>query len=158
MAIVIQRMKKDEVHKSAYIACQSTIGKRYNVVQESLSLKLLDAMGRGEILLVAKSDDAIVGFAWIDPKGAFSSAPYLRLLAVDEKFRGQRVGSILLDAFEKSTQHIGRDYILLVSDFNEQAIHFYEKHGYEKRGSLPDFAREGITELIMVKKREEDVV
>jgi ribosomal protein S18 acetylase RimI-like enzyme len=158
MAIVIQHMKNNEAHESACIACQSLIGKRYNLVQESLSQGLLDAMGKGEILLVAKSDDKIVGFAWIDPKGAFSSAPYLRLLAVDEKFRGQRVGSILLDAFEESTKHIGRDYILLVSDFNEQAIHFYEKHGYEKRGSLPDFAREGITELIMVKKREEDVV
>jgi ribosomal protein S18 acetylase RimI-like enzyme len=158
MAIVIRRMKKDEAHESACIACQSLIGRRYNLVQESLSKRLIDAMGMGEILLVAKSDEKIVGIAWIDPKGAFSTAPYLRLLAVDEKFRGQSVGSVLLESFEESTQYLGRDYVLLVSDFNEQAIHFYEKHGYVKRGSLPNFAREGITELIMVKKREEDVV
>ncbi|MBI9093376.1 MAG: GNAT family N-acetyltransferase [Sphaerochaeta sp.] len=158
MAIVIHRMKKDEALESAYIACQSLIGKRYALVQESLSKRLIDAMEMKEILLVAKSEEILVGFAWIDPKGAFSSAPYLRLLAVEEKFRGLRVGSVLLDAFEESTQHIGRDYVLLVSDFNEQAIHFYEKHGYVKRGSLPDFAREGITELIMVKKRNKDVI
>ena len=158
MAIVIQHMKDDEAYESACIACQSLIGTRYNLVQESLSIGLTEAMRTDDILLVAKNDERIIGFAWIDPKGAFSSAPYLRLLAVDENFRGQRVGSVLLDAFEENTRHIGRDYVLLVSDFNEQAINFYEKHGYTKMGALPDFAHEGITELIMVKKREVDVV
>lgn len=158
MAIAINRMNKDEAQASACIACQSLIGKRYGLVQESLSKRLIDAIEIGEILLVAKSDETIVGFAWIDPKGAFSSAPYLRLLVVDEKFRGQRVGSVLLEAFEEITLYLGRDYVLLVSDFNKQAIHFYEKYGYVQRGSLLNFARKGITELIMVKKREEDVV
>jgi len=158
MAIVIERMKKDDAYVSASIACHSLIGKRYGLGQESLSKRLVDAIETDEILLVAKSDEKMVGFAWIDPKGAFSSAPYLRLLAVDDTFRGQRVGSVLLEAFEESTLYVGRDYVLLVSDFNEQAIHFYEKHGYVQRGSLPNFAREGITELIMVKKRADDVV
>ena len=158
MAIVIQRMDKDEASRSACIACQSPIGRRYALVQETLSKSLLEAMEKGEILFVAKNESQVVGFAWIDPKGAFSSAPYLRLLAIDEKCRGQRIGSALLKAFEESTRYVGRDYVLLVSDFNDQAIRFYAKHGYEKRGSIPDFAREGITECIMVKKRAADVI
>ena len=158
MAIGIERMKKDETYESACIACQSPIGRRYTLIQETLSKSLLEAMAKGEILLVAKNESMIVGFAWIDPKGAFSSAPYLRLLAIDEKFRGKRVGSALLEAFEENTRYVGRDYVLLVSDFNDQAIRFYAKHGYEKRGSLPNFAREGITELIMVKKRAADAI
>lgn len=156
MAIMIKLMEEGEVQECARIACNSLIGRRYALGEDSLTKSLVVAREKGEILLVATSDDMVVGFVWIDPKGAFSSAPYLRLIAVDEKFRGQRVGSLLLEAFEESTKHVGRDYLLLVSDFNEGAIRLYEKHGYEQRGSLPDFARPGITELIMVKKRGED--
>lgn len=156
MAIIIKRMEEGEAQESARIACHSLIGKRYALGEDSLTKSLLAAREKGEILLVATSDGTVVGFAWIDPKGAFSSAPYLRLIAVDEKFRGRRVGSLLLEAFEENTGYVGRDYLLLVSDFNEGAIRLYEKHGYEQRGSLPDFARPGITELIMVKKRGED--
>ncbi len=156
MAITIRDMQECEAQASARIACNSPIGKRYALGEESLAKSLLAAREQGDMLFVATLDKTVVGFAWVDPKGAFSSAPYLRLIAVDESFRGQRVGSLLLEAFEANTRHIGRDYLLLVSDFNEGAIRMYEKHGYVQRGSLPGFAREGITELIMVKKREKD--
>jgi ribosomal protein S18 acetylase RimI-like enzyme len=43
----------------------------------------------------------------------------------------------------------------LVSDFNTGAQQFYEKQGYQRVGALPDFAKEGITEVIMVKKHKD---
>ncbi|NCB02547.1 MAG: N-acetyltransferase [Spirochaetia bacterium] len=156
MAIVIGEMKENEATICAFIACNSLIGVRYNHTLEVLSSRLTDALKNNELLIVAKKDEVIVGFAWISPKGAFSSAPYLRLIAVDELVRGQKVGSLLLEAFENLTYHIGRDFFLLVSDFNEDALRFYKRHGYENRGVLPDFARPGITEYIMVKKRKAD--
>lgn len=158
MAIVIATMKEDEALESALIACNSLIGRTYNYKQDVLAKRFLDAMKKGEMLLVAKKDDKVVGFAWIDQYGAFSSAPYLHLLAVDEELRGQRIGSILMEAYEKRTHYVGRDYILLVSDFNEDAIKFYEKLGYVKRGALPDFVRENTSDIIMVKKRAKEIL
>jgi ribosomal protein S18 acetylase RimI-like enzyme len=111
------------------------------------------AVDAGGELFVAESGGRVVGFAWIDPRGAFSTAPYLRLIAVDGSARGSGVGSVLLSEFEARTASVGRDWCLLVSDFNERAQEFYERHGYNRVGALPDFARAGITEILMVKKR-----
>jgi ribosomal protein S18 acetylase RimI-like enzyme len=158
MAIAIMQMNEHEAPYSASIACNSLLGKRYGFEQEVLTKKIIDAIHNKNILLVAKKDETIVGFAWVDPKGCFSSAPYLRLIAVDEHCRGHKIGSLLLEAFERQTQYVGRDFILLVSDFNEQAIHFYEKNGYKKRGELSDFVIQGVNEIMMVKKRIEDVI
>jgi ribosomal protein S18 acetylase RimI-like enzyme len=104
------------------------------------------------MVIVAELEGLPVGFAWIDPRGAFSSAPYLRLLAVSQTTRGNGIGSRLLQEFEERTLYVGRDFCLLVSDFNERAIAFYERQGYVKSGALPDFACSGVTEILMVKK------
>jgi ribosomal protein S18 acetylase RimI-like enzyme len=76
----------------------------------------------------------------------------LRLIAVDQSVRGAGIGAELLAEFEARTAGVGRDWCLLVSDFNTAAQAFYEKHGYTKAGLLPGFARPGITEVLMVKK------
>jgi ribosomal protein S18 acetylase RimI-like enzyme len=102
---------------------------------------------------VAEAEGGIVGFAWGEPKGAFASAPYLRLIAVSESSRGCGVGSVLLAEFESRTLRVGRDWCLLVSDFNKEAQAFYERHGYRRIGALEDFARAGIAEILMVKRR-----
>ncbi|HET7838984.1 MAG TPA: GNAT family N-acetyltransferase [Rectinemataceae bacterium] len=152
------------------IVCSSEIGRRYGFRLEGMEATLLAALaaegglfvaegwGAGEENLGGQSPDqagapALLGFAWIDPHGAFSTAPYLRLIAVDEAARGRQVGSALLAEFEARTARIGRDWCLLVSDFNLPAQAFYGRHGYAKAGALPDFARPGITEILMVKRR-----
>lgn len=137
----------------AGIVCNSIIGERYGFTVDSMAGTLAAALRSGGELFVAEIDRAVAGFAWIDPRGAFSSAPYLRLIAVDEARRGFGVGAALLSEFEARTTGIGRDWCLLVSDFNVSAQAFYEKQGYRRAGSLPDFARPGITEILMVKKR-----
>lgn len=105
------------------------------------------------LLFVAELGGKVAGFAWVEPKGAFASAPYLRLIAVDPSARGGGIGAALLAEFEARTAWVGRDWCLLVSDFNVQAQAFYARHGYVKVGSLPGFARPGIDEILMVKKR-----
>ena len=95
----------------------------------------------------------VLGFAWIDPRGAFGSAPYLKLIAVDTHKRSGGVGSALLAEFERRTLAIGKVWTLMVSDFNLRAIAFYEKHGYRKAGAIPGFAVDGIAEILMVKKK-----
>lgn len=158
VAVLMRDMREGDVDACARMVCASAIGSRYAFTPEGMSATLGKALAAGGQLFVAEVDGldgSPAGFAWIDPRGAFSSAPYLRLIAVDEGRRGGGVGAALLAEFEKRTASVGRDWCLLVSDFNEKAIAFYARHGYEKRGLLPDFARPGIAEVLMVKKRAE---
>jgi ribosomal protein S18 acetylase RimI-like enzyme len=145
-------MTKSDTPACAAIACASVVGERYGFDPAALADNLAAAIEKGGILFVAELQDRVIGFAWVDPRGAFSSAPYLRLIAVDNSFQGSGVGSSLLAEFEARTTSVGRDYCLLVSDFNEGAQAFYERQGYRKAGALPDFARPGIAEILMVKK------
>lgn len=149
----IRDMAEADAPACAAMVCASVVGERYGFKPESMAAVLRSALGSGSRLFVAEADGRLAGFAWIDPRGAFSSAPYLRLIAVDESIRGSGVGAALLAEFESRTSDVGRDWCLLVSDFNEPAQAFYAKHGYRRAGELPGFAREGITEILMVKKR-----
>ena len=153
MPVRIRDMTITDAPSCAAFACASEIGRRYGFTKEGLAQTFTDAISRREQLFVAEEQGRVIGFAWIDPRGAFSTAPYLRLIVVDESHRAGGVGSALLAEFETRTVSVGRDYCLLVSDFNTAAQAFYEKHGYKRAGALPDFARAGITEVLMVKKR-----
>jgi len=151
--VVIRPMMIADTIACSAMVCNSIIGERYGFSLEPMARTLAAAIESGGELFVALVADAVAGFAWIDARGAFSSAPYLRLIAVDEAARGSGVGAALLAEFEAKTASIGRDWCLLVSDFNLSAQAFYEKKGYRRSGALPDFARPGITEILMVKKR-----
>lgn len=145
-------MAAADVGTCARIACASEIGARYGFEPESLGRTLSAALSSGGDLFVAVEGERLSGFAWAEPHGAFASAPYLRLIAVDESLRGSGLGSALLAAFEERTASVGRDWCLLVSDFNLRAQAFYARHGYRRVGELPGFAREGIAEVFMVKR------
>ncbi len=167
--MLIRDMRRDDASGCAAMVCSSEIGRRYGFSAEGLAAAFVSGLEAGEAFFVAEDpgiagtgatvlptagDGArLLGFAWIDPRGAFSSAPYLRLIAVAESERGSGVGTALLEEFETRTAQVGRDWCLLVSDFNTRAQAFYESHGYAKAGALEDFARPGITEILMVKKR-----
>jgi ribosomal protein S18 acetylase RimI-like enzyme len=155
-------MALPDIEACAAIVCASEIGLRYGFTPETMAKTLKEALRSTSELFVAAVDrgdaaiaeEQIGGFAWIEPRGAFSSAPYLRLIAVDAKLRSAGIGKALMDEFEERTRSVGRDWCLLVSDFNLAAQAFYEKRGYIKAGALPDFAKKGITEILMVKRRQ----
>jgi ribosomal protein S18 acetylase RimI-like enzyme len=151
--VVVRPMEARDLGECASIACDSEIGERYGFVAATMEGGLSRATaGGGAELFVAESQGTLLGFAWVEPRGAFCMAPYLKLIAVRRQERGRGVGAALLAEFERRTAAVGRDYCLLVSDFNMRAIAFYEKHGYTRRGELPDFAVRGIAEILMVKQ------
>lgn len=137
----------------AAMVCDSEIGRRYGFERGAMTRNLEGSLAKGGELFVAEIEGELAGFVWMDRRGAFSSAPYLRLVAVDGRLRGAGVGASLLAEFERRGAEVGRDYCLLVSDFNSAAQAFYERHGYRKVGELPDFARVGIAEVFMIKRR-----
>lgn len=101
-------------------------------------------------VLVARLGDAVAGFAWMVMRGAFDAAAYLRLIAVAEDHRGQRIGERILAELERryGSPH---GLFLLVSDFNEAAQRFYERLGYAHIGTVPAFVNANIDELIYFK-------
>jgi GNAT superfamily N-acetyltransferase len=148
-----------EFLRCAEIAAESEIGKRYGFSAAGLAAKIKAGVDSGAMVFVAESEtgeNRIKGFAWVDPRGAFGSSPYLKLIAVDASLRGKGGGALLLAEFERRTASIGRVWTLMVSDFNEKAVAFYQRHGYERAGLLPDFAVPGVGEILMVKRRGND--
>jgi len=155
MALIIEDALPGDIPSCAQIACDSEIGRRYGFVQESLTARMQERLIGGDVILVARETELaipeIAGFAWIDLKGGFGQSPYLKLIAANPARRSNGVGSHLLAAFEARTLGRGRAWLLLCSDFNTKAIRFYENHGYAVVGALPDFAKDGITEMVLYK-------
>jgi len=168
--ISIGDAKLCDLESCAAIACESEIGRRYRFDRETLAGSMRRALESGAIIVAVRSAASpgataspgtattgvpgpIIGFAWIDPRGAFGSAPYLKLIAVDERARSGGVGAALLAEFERRAPPKARMLTLLVSDFNVGAIAFYERHGFARAGALPDFAVDGVTEILMTKRR-----
>lgn len=153
MNTIVRTMQNADISACVRIACASLLRDAYGFTEEAWQERLKKALALEEnLIFVAEHQQKIAGFAWAHPRGAFLAAPYLRFIAVAEDTRGLGIGSLLLDEYEKRTASVGKDFFLLVSDFNNPAIRFYEQHGYRQVGVLIDFAVDGIGEIIMVKK------
>jgi GNAT superfamily N-acetyltransferase len=124
---------------------------RYARTPEALAGALAAAHARGERLLVA-DDGAIRGLAWFLTQGTLALGGYLRLIAMLPGAEGKGAGAALLAAFEDETAKESRHAFLLVSDFNEGAQRFYERHGYVRAGALRGLVLPDVAELLYWKK------
>ena len=61
----------------------------------------------------------------------FNSATEAQIhyMAVEETYQGRGVGGMILRELERRIKEDGRNHILL--NARENAVHFYEKHGYQ---------------------------
>jgi ribosomal protein S18 acetylase RimI-like enzyme len=123
---------------------------RYGLTRSTAAKQLQQAIDNKNLVLTADAGipASPCGLAWIMQNGAFGRSAYLRLLGVSVHYEGRGLGSALLQTAEHLTQADGRDLFLLVSDFNTGARRFYERHGYEQIGAIPDYVIPGITELL----------
>ena len=71
-----------------------------------------------------------------------------------QKYRSQGVGKKLLEFFEDTCFQEDSKLFLVVADFNLKAKKLYEEIGYKHVGTMPDLYREGITEYLMMKIRQ----
>ena len=130
--------------------CQSTLGEKYFSSPGSAENAILEGIRQGN-LYVALIGEACIGFAYIIPKGAFHSFPYLHIIAIKEEYRGQGIGKALLDYSERIASEMADRLFLVVADYNPEAKRFYERNGYQQVGVIPDLYRPGITEYLMTK-------
>lgn len=79
----------------------------------------------------------------------WDNTPFCTLLFIDEKFRGRGFGKALMRYWEYEMRNKGYKWILVSTQADEQAQHFYRKSGYEDCGCL--LAPEQATELFLSK-------
>ena len=117
-----------------------------------LTGSLTRAAQNGELYLACDETGRPLGAMKVSLRGFCGLYPYLGLIGVHADSRGLGVGGFLMTQLEKITIESGaRRVTLMVSDFNEDAQRFYARLGYRKLGEIPDAAKEGITELVMIK-------
>lgn len=83
----------------------------------------------------------------------FGNCGYVRILAVRDGQTSQGVGTALMDLAERHFAALGRKAVFLMcTDVNVRAQRFYERRGYQRTGSLPDWLRTGTEEWLYVRR------
>ncbi|GEJ55863.1 GNAT family N-acetyltransferase [Anaeromyxobacter diazotrophicus] len=121
---------------------------RYRRSADAIAADLAAALARGDGLLAWEAGGEARGLAWFLREGTLGVGGYLRLIALAEGAQGGGAGAALLAAFEAEVAKASRHAFLLVSDFNEAAQRFYERHGYARVGALPGFVLPEVAELV----------
>ncbi|RPH81992.1 MAG: GNAT family N-acetyltransferase [Nitrospiraceae bacterium] len=83
----------------------------------------------------------------------FLLGDYLELLGVAGWARGKGLGKQLLTHVESAVFARTKNLFACVSDFNDQARHFYKKQGYQEIGPMPNFLIPGSAEILLRKTR-----
>lgn len=93
-------------------------------------------------VITAEKDKKLLGLVCIALVEDSLSYYQIELLVVAKDFQGQGLGTRLVkDAFKKAKELGGTHVYLLTSNehYNERALKFYKKLGFEKAGVLPDY-------------------
>jgi len=150
--VTVRPLEAAEVPALAATLAQLPLLLRYGRDAARLESDLRAALGRGEGLLVAPGPSGPAGLCWYLPGGTLAMGGYLKLIAVAAGAHGAGLGAALLQAFESEVARGSRHAFLLVSDFNEGAQRFYERHGYARVGALPGLVLPGVAELLYWKR------
>lgn len=139
---------QDDVAPLAERLAELPLLQRYRRTAELLARDLRAALARGDGLLVHDGGDGAAGLVWFLSSGTLGMGGYLRLLAVAPGANRRGLGSALLAAFEEAVARWSGHAFLLVSDFNDGAQRFYQRHGYLQVGRLPALVLPDVDELL----------
>lgn len=104
---------------------------------------------QGRDCYVALLDGHVAGVAIVKQK--FLLGDYLELLGVAVWARQKGIGRHLLQYVEEQVFKRSKNLFACVSDFNEPARVFYQKHGYQEIGPMPNFLIPGSAEMLLRK-------
>jgi ribosomal protein S18 acetylase RimI-like enzyme len=148
----VRPLSPDEIPALAAAAAALPLMQRYGRSAAALEGALRAAHGRGEGLLVAEEDGALRGLAWFLVEGTLALGGYLKLIAMLPGAGGKGAGAQLLAAFEAEVARRSASAFLLVSDFNDGAQRFYERHGWTRVGPLPGLVLPDVAEVLYWKR------
>jgi ribosomal protein S18 acetylase RimI-like enzyme len=156
MELTIVKGSIDYINDCEDTLVNSELGIRYFSKKGSARNSLEEGFAKEEIYIAMDSNQNYKGFAWIIMDGIFHSFPYLHIVAVNQESRNQGIGKKLLKFFEDSCLKDYSKIFLVVADFNPDAKRLYEKNGYIQVGTIPSLYKEGISEQLMMKSREDN--
>ena len=81
----------------------------------------------------------------------FLLGDYLELLAIAPWAQGKGLGGTFLAYLENVVFARAKNLFACVSDFNQGARRFYERHGYREIGPIPNFLIQGSAEILLRK-------
>lgn len=149
---MIVPLRDEHIRECASIMVNNALWQHYGVTQADAVTQFGNGLVDDTVHIdISLHQQTVTGFVWYYNRGTFHVGGYIRLIAVHPNYQNQGIGTHLIEAAEASiAQH--SDYIfLLSSDFNRAAHRLYHRLGYQAVGSLPDFAKQGIAELIFMK-------
>lgn len=155
MEITIRKGSIDFINDCEDALLNSELGIRYFSKKGSARKALEKGFAKEEIYVALDINQNCKGFIWFILDGIFHSFPYLHIIAVRQESRNNGIGKKLLQFFEDVCFKDNTKLFLVVADFNPDAKILYEKIGYIEVGTIPSLYREGITEHLMMKLREE---
>jgi [ribosomal protein S18]-alanine N-acetyltransferase len=100
-------------------------------------------------VFVALHNEEVVGFLLLSMQGALSG--YIQTVAVRADWRGQGLGTRLIEFAEKMIFRVSPNAFLCVSSFNTRARDLYARLGYETIGEMKDYVVRGHSEWLLRK-------
>jgi ribosomal-protein-alanine N-acetyltransferase len=100
-------------------------------------------------IYILKAGGELAGFAILQICGTFKG--YIQTICIDQRFRGQGLGTKILQFCEERILKISPNIFICVSSFNRGALKLYQQFGFKLIGELENFVKEGYTELLLRK-------
>lgn len=152
MKIEIIQAEANQLNECKAILQKSELGRIYFSDESKASRVLSEAISKKEVYVAINKEGENVGFIWFTQDGTFYKYPYLHMIVVKEQYRNGGIGQRLLQYFEEVSSKRASKVFLLVGDFNERAKELYKRIGYKIIGTLPNFYKEGVNEVLMMKE------
>jgi ribosomal-protein-alanine N-acetyltransferase len=149
-AITIRAMTTQaEAEGCAHMMAQSepwlTLGRSYPACLETI-------LHPDKEVFIAVAEDKVIGSIILNMHGALVG--YIQSICVAQEYRGNGVGSSLMDYAETRIFVSSANVFLMVSSFNPGARRLYERRGYGVVGELKDFIVTGHSEILLRKTRK----
>ncbi len=77
--------------------------------------------------------------------------PYIELLGLIEIYRGHGLGTQLLNWAETEARYQSNNLWLVTSSFNQRALQFYSRHGFQSVGTLEGLVHPDYDEILLRK-------
>lgn len=152
MDLRLERATEVQLTSCVSVFFGSDIYEHYFKGEGQMERTLRTGLEKGDLYVAVTPTGEIAGAMRFDPRGFCGLYPYLSLIGVRNTFQGKGVGAFLMDRLEEQSRAAGTHRVtLMVSDFNAPAQAFYRARGYWQLGTLPNAARPGIAELLLVK-------
>ena len=77
---------------------------------------------------------------------------YIELLGLLDSYRGQGIGADIMQWAETEARQYGDNLWLLTSSFNQQALQFYQRQGFQQIGVVEGLVHPDYDELLLRKR------